>query len=298
MRHNKLYYLFNPRKGIHALRLKLSDRYAISCAFRERLGYDINWKNPQTFSEKLQWLKIYDRKPIYTKLVDKYEVKRIVAKKIGGEYIIPTLGVWENFSEINFDQLPNQFVLKCTHDSGSIVLCEDKRMFDYNKAKAILERGLRNNFFYNGREWPYKNVPPRIIAEEYMKNNDDSSLTDYKFYCFNGKPKFLYVSYGLADHSSAYINYVTLDWQKAPFRRPDFIEFEELPPKPIGFECMLNLAEVLSAGIPFLRVDFYEINNKIYFSELTFSPGSGYTPFIPQEYDRICGDFLQLPNTK
>lgn len=295
---NKLEYLKNPSMIIHALRCKFSDKYAISCAFREFLGYDIDWKNPKTFSEKLQWLKIYDRKPIYTKMVDKYESKKYVSEIIGDEYIIPTLGVWNSFDEIDFDALPNQFVLKCTHDSGSIAICEDKSTFDYATARDVLTRGLKNNFYKMGREWPYKNVPHRIIAEQYMKDGENDSLTDYKFYCFNGEPKFLYVSYGLAVHSTAFINYVTLDWKQAPFHRPDFMEMNALPPKPENFDLMLELSMKLSKEIPFVRVDFYEINKKVYFSELTFFPGSGMTPFEPAEWDKRCGDLLKLPSKK
>lgn len=295
MRNSYLYYLTHPTKVLHALRLKCSDKYALNIAFKKQFGYSINWKNPQTFSEKLQWLKIYDRNPIYTQYVDKYESKLIVADKIGEEYIIPTLGVYNSFDEINFDQLPNNFVLKCTHDSGSVVICEDKKKFDHVHAKNILTKGLSRNFYFQGREWPYKKVRPRIIAEQYMNDNENDSLTDYKFYCFNGEPKFLYVSYGLANHDTAFINYLTLCWEKTPFSRPDYKEFEKLPPKPCNFERMIKLAKKLSKGIPFLRVDFYEINKKVYFSELTFYPGSGFTPFVPSEWDRKVGELLKLP---
>lgn len=292
---SKLYYLLHPKEGMHALRLRLSDKYAITIAFRNFLGYDIDWKNPRTFSEKLQWLKLHDRKPIYTKMVDKYESKKYVSDLIGNEYIIPTLGIWNSYDEIDFDSLPNQFVLKCTHDSGSIVICEDKSTFDYAAAKDILTNGLKTDFYLMGREWPYKNVPHRIIAEKFMKDGNNESLTDYKFYCFNGEPKFLYVSYGLAVHSTAFINYVTLDWKQAPFHRPDFMEMSNLPPKPETFDLMIELAKKLSKGIPFLRVDFYEINKQVYYSELTFFPGGGMTPFEPQEWDLKCGELLQLP---
>lgn len=298
MKRNKLYYLFNPLVGWHALRMKLSDKYALSHSFRDHFGYDIDWKNPHSFSEKLQWLKLYDRNPLYKKMVDKYESKRYVSEIIGEEYIIPTLGVWKHFDDIDFNSLPDQFVLKCTHDSGSIAICEDKTTFDYESAKALLNRGLKNDFYKMGREWPYKNVPRRIIAEQYMKDGENSSLTDYKFYCFHGEPKFLYVSYGLAVHSTAYINYVTLDWKQAPFHRPDFLEMDYLPPKPDNFELMMELSRKLSQGIPFLRVDFYEINKKVYYSELTFFPGSGFTPFEPKEWDIKLGSWLQLPNKK
>lgn len=277
---------------------RVSDKRYIRYIWDEHMDYPFNLKNPKTFNEKLQWLKLYDRNPLYTKMVDKYESKRYVSGIIGEQYIIPTLGIWKHFDDIDFETLPNQFVLKCTHDSGSIAICEDKSTFDYDSAKELLERGLKNNFYKMGREWPYKNVPRRIIAEQYMKDGEKNSLTDYKFYCFNGEPKFLYVSYGLANHSTAYINYVTLDWRQAPFHRPDFLEMDDLPPRPANFELMVELSRKLSQGIPFLRVDFYEISKKVYYSELTFFPGSGLTPFEPQEWDLKIGGWLKLPKKK
>lgn len=298
MKHSCFYYFIHPCKLFHIIRSKFSDKYAINSAFKERFGYNIDWREPKTFSEKLQWLKIHDRRPIYTKMVDKYEVKSYVSEIIGTEYIIKTYGIYNSFDEIDFDSLPNKFVLKCTHDSGSIVICKDKSCFNYANARKILENGLKKNFYKQSREWPYKNVKPRILAEEYMQDKNNISLTDYKFYCFNGKPKFLYVSYGLADHDSANISYLTLDWQKAPFSRPDYKEFPELPPKPQNYDLMIKLATKLSKDITFLRVDFYEINNMIYFSELTFFPGGGYTPFEPHEWDEKCGNLLQLPIKK
>ena len=294
MKRSKFYYLTHPSVGIPALLCKISDRYAIEQQWKRCMDYPLNLDNPKTFSEKLQWLKLHDRKPLYTTLVDKYKVKEWVANKIGTEYIIPTLGIYKHFNEIDFDALPNQFVLKCTHDSGSIVICEDKQTFNVGHAENQLEQCLKRNFYYASREWPYKNVPRRIIAEPFMKDGDSPSLTDYKFYCFHGVPKFLYVSYGLAVHSTAFINYMTLDWKVAPFHRPDFMEFEEIPPKPQSFDEMIKLATVLSQDIPFVRVDFYEINHKPYFSELTFSPGDGLTAFEPFEWDCIIGDMLHI----
>lgn len=285
----------HPRRGVHALKLKLSDEYAITCAFREFMGYEMDWKNPTSFSQKLQWLKVHDRKPIYTKWVDKYESKKIVEERIGEEYVIPTLGVWNHFDEIDFDLLPNQFVLKCTHDSGSIVICNNKQDFKKEEAKIFIEKCLHTDYYATCREWPYKNVPRKIIAEKFMKDDVNPLLTDYKFYCFQGEPKFLYVSYGMSNHDSASLSYVTLDWKPAPFKRPDYLEYDILPPKPKTFDKMLDIAKCLSSDIPFVRVDLYEINGQPYFSEMTFFPGGGMTPFKPQEWDWKLGEYLQIP---
>lgn len=265
-----------------------------------------NLKRPKTFNEKLQWLKLYDRNPTYTQMVDKYEVRKYIAEKIGEEYLIPLYGVWEKVEDIDFDALPNQFVLKCTHDSGSVIICKDKAAFDEGEAIEKLSKALKKNAFYYGREWPYKNVKPRIIAEKYMEDtiveehvdymeNDQEGLTDYKFYCFDGKVEFLYVSIGLGgDHSKASISFITPDWKKAPFQRGDFKQIEGPINQPLHFDKMLCLAEHLSKNMPFIRVDFYEIQGKVYFSELTLYPCSGLMIFEPIEYDEIVGRMLHV----
>lgn len=272
----------------------LPDKIYLKILFYANLGYKLNLKNPKTYNEKLQWLKLYDRNPEHTKMVDKYEAKKYIAEKIGEEYIIPTIGVWDSVDDIEFDSLPEQFVLKSTHDSGMVVICRDKSQFNVEKAKQTLRKSFLRNYFLSGREWPYKNIKKRIIAEKFMSDGSEKGLNDYKFYCFNGKPEFAYISQGLEDHSTARINYMTLEWERAPFRRPDYKEFEELPDKPKKINEMLELAAKLSEGIKFLRVDFYEIEDKVYFGELTFFPGSGLTPFQPEEWDYKIGDCLNL----
>ena len=274
----------------------LPDKPFLKLMFYVRMNKRLSLKSPNTFNEKLQWLKLYDRKPIYTTMVDKYEAKKYVADNIGEEYIIPTLGVWDSFDEIDFDSLPNQFVLKCTHDSGGLVICRDKSALDMKVARKKITASLERNYYLHGREWPYKNVKHRILAEKYMESGNDQDLIDYKFYCFGGEPKFLYVSHGLSDHSTAHISYASLNWEKLPFKRNDFADFDELPPKPLNFDKMIELSKQLSANIPFLRVDFYEINNSIYFSELTFFPGSGFTSFNPEEWDYTLGSWISLPD--
>lgn len=273
----------------------LSDKAFTKMTYKACVGKKLDLKNPKSFNEKLQWLKLYNRKPAYSTLVDKFAVKEYVAKAIGEQYIIPTLGVWDHFDDIDFESLPEQFVLKCTHDSGSIVICRDKETFDKGAAKKKLEKKLKKSFYWAFREWPYKNVKPRIIAEKYMQDDVHPDLKDYKFYCFNGEPKFLYLSQGLSNHATAKISFVSLDWEKMPFHRTDFAEFEELPPKPANFDLMVEFCKKLAKDIPFLRVDFYDINGQLYFGELTFFPGAGLTPLKPEEWELKLGEWIELP---
>lgn len=275
---------------------RMSDETYLKLRYNCIMGKKLNLDNPVTYNEKLQWLKLYDRKPEYTKMVDKYEAKKYVADIIGEEYIILTLGVWDNVNDIDFDTLPNQFVLKCTHDSGGLVICKDKAELDIENAKNTLNHFLNRNFYSVHREWPYKDVKHRIIAEKYMEDESGKDLKDYKFFCFNGEPKLLYISEGLSDHSTAKISFADMDYNIAEFKRNDFKPFDELPKKPINFEKMKELAKVLSKDRAFIRVDFYEINKKIFFGELTFFPCSGYLPFDPEKYDKILGDWITLPN--
>ena len=272
------------------------DKIYLKLRFYVIMGKRLNLKNPKTYSEKLQWLKLYDRKPEYTKMVDKYEAKKFVADIIGEECTVPTYGVWDKFEDINFDDLPDKFVLKCTHDSGGLVICRDKSKLDIAKAKQKIERSLKKDYFITRREWPYKNVKPRIIAEKYLEDEYSKELSDYKFYCFNGEPKMLYVSRGLENHETARISFVTMDWKQAPLKRNDYESFEELPPKPQSFDLMVEYSRRLSKDIPFLRVDFYDVNGKLYFGELTFFPGAGFTALDPEEWDYTFGSWITLPD--
>lgn len=272
----------------------MSDETYLKIAFRSLMGKKLNLKNPQTFNEKLQWLKLHDRKPIYTTMVDKYEAKKYVAGIIGEQYIIPTLGIWNKFEDIDFDKLPNQFVLKCTHDSGGLVICRDKSKFDVQATKKKITRSLKRNYFWQGREWPYKDVKPRIIAEKYMEDMNTNDLKDYKFFCFDGEPKILFIATDRANPNEETkfdfydINYKHLDFTNG---HPNAIKE---PQKPIKFEEMVTLAGKLSQNIPLLRVDFYEISGKVYFGELTFSHWSGFVPFKPEEWDKILGAWIHL----
>lgn len=281
----------------------LSDKDYCTKAFRLVLGEDINWDNPQTFNQKLQWLKLYDRRPEFTIMVDKYRVRQYISEQLGDEYLIPLLGVYDNPEEIDFESLPQRFVLKCNHNSGKgMYICRDKKQLNPRKVKAELYKGLKENYYSINREYPYKNVPRKIIAETFMYDENsgdlDSGLIDYKFYCFNGIPKLLYVSQGLENHDTAKISFLNIDWTFADFGRSDYKAWETLPKKPQNYENMLEIAKKLSKGIPFLRVDLYEINNKIYFGELTFSPCAGMMPFVPRQADLEVGKLLDITHLK
>lgn len=259
------------------------------------MGKELDLDNPQTFNEKLQWLKLYDRKPEYTTMVDKYAVKKYVADIIGEEYIIPTLGVWNHFDEIDFDKLPNQFVLKCTHDSGGIVICKDKNKLDLKSAKKKIEKCLKRNYYWSSREWPYKNVKRRIIAEKYMTTSEMDDLPDYKIHCFNGEPKFILYCSERFSKTGTKEDFLDTNWSNLPFKRPGLKCSDKILEKPSRLNEMLELAKILSTNIPFLRCDFYEIKGKVYFGELTFFPASGLEAFEPEEWDYKLGDWLKLP---
>lgn len=283
-------FLFLDRKNI----IRINDELYLKMMYWIRLNKKLNLDNPKGFNEKLQWLKLYDRQEKYTKMVDKYEAKKYVSNIIGEEYIIPTIGIYENFDEINFDELPNKFVMKCTHDSGGIVICRDKKNFDINIAKKKINKCLKTNYYYPGREWPYKNVKPRIIIEKYMEEKNFTQLNDYKFMCFDGKVKCCFVcserdnkNEGLA------VTFFDENWEKMPFIR-HYRNSSKKIDKPKKFDLMVKLAEKLSKTIPFVRVDFYEIGGKVYFGELTFYPGSGFEEFKPDEWDEKIGDWITV----
>ena len=273
----------------------ISDEEYLKKQFKENTGKDLNLDDPRTFNEKLQWLKIYDRNPLYTILTDKYAVRDYIANKIGEEYLIPLFGVWERFEDIDFNKLPNEFVLKCNHDSGSVVLCKDKNNFNVESARKKLSNALNRNYYYESREWPYKNILPKIIAEKYMTDEFGYGLKDYKFFCFNGEPKFLYVGQGLTSDHSLKIEFYDMDWNKMPFYRTDYKRLGDVP-RPSCLEDMINIAKILSEGIPFVRIDLYNVYDKIYFSEFTFSPAGGHLPLEPDKYNDIIGSWVKLSN--
>lgn len=274
----------------------IPDYLYLKIIYRGYMNKSLCFDNPKSFNEKIQWLKINKRKPEYTKMVDKYEAKEYVQGIIGEKYIIPTIGVWNRFEEIDFDRLPKQFVLKCTHDSGGLFICKDKSNLDFLAARKKISRSLKNNFYYLNREWPYKNVVPRIIAEQYLEENDSNGgLTDYKFFCFHGKAQFLYVSRGLENHKTAQISFYDLAGNELPFYRSDYRTLGKLA-LPCNYDEMLFCANTLAQSIdsPFVRIDLYSINNNVYFSEITFSPCGGLLPFTPEIWDLELGKLIQL----
>lgn len=274
------------------------DRLFLKTKFRLCMGKRLNLKDPKTFSEKLQWLKLYDRRPEYTIMVDKVKAKEYVASKLGEEYIIPTLGVWDDPDKIDFDSLPNRFVLKCNHNSGlGMYICKDKSKMDVEKVKNGLRKGLAEDYFINNREWPYKNVPRRVFAEAYMED-EFGELRDYKFFCFDGEMKAMFIATdrGKGDHE------VKFDFFDDCFNHLPFTNghpnAEVIPAKPRMFDDMKALASTLSIGLPQVRIDFYEVGDKIYFGEMTFFHWSGVKQFEPEDWDYKFGEWIKIPNKK
>ena len=262
--------------------------------YRSEFGKELNLECPETYTEKLQWLKLYDHRPEYTLMVDKFAVKQYVAERIGEEYVIPLLGVWERIEDIDFASLPEKFVLKTTHDSGGLVICKDKKELDIQRAIKKLTYFLNRRYYDYNREWPYKNVKPRIIAEQYMEDSTYKELRDYKFFTFGGVPKVLYIAQGRGKGEPTVADFFDMDFNHLPFTI-DHDTAEVPPEKPQNFELMKKLAAKLSEGTPQLRVDFYEVDGRVYFGEMTFFHCSGLAPFHPKEWDRIFGDWVTLP---
>ena len=271
----------------------LPDKIYLNLLYQVRTGRKMDWKNPKSFNEKLNWLKLYDRRPEYVKMADKYEVREYIKEKLGEEYLIPILGVWDSVEEIDFSKLPEQFVLKCTHDSASVVICKDKQQFDKDAAIQKLQHSLGINYFYPSREWPYKEITPRIIAEQYMVDESHTELKDYKIYNFHGKPELIQVDFGRFTHHER--NLYTTEWEYID----EQIEYPKNPKiqiaKPDNLEEMLDCAKKLSEGIPSVRTDFYSINGKTYFGEITFYQEGGFAKFEHESYALKLGDLIQLP---
>ena len=266
----------------------------LSLVYKYKIGRKIYWDNVETFNEKLQWLKLNNKNPNYIKMVDKYEVKKYIADLIGEEYIIPTLGVYNRFKDIDFEKLPNQFVIKCTHDSGGVFVCKDKNQIDKKQAMIKIEESLHRNYYYRSREWSYKNIKPRIIVEKYLEDVNCENLMDYKLFCFNGKAKMILVCSNRSGNQKNTDFYDT-DWNLLPFTREKHVNNPNGIKRPENLSEMVQIAEKLSHKIPFVRVDLYEIEGRIYFGELTFYPSGGFEGFLPKEYDKVLGDMLELP---
>lgn len=260
-----------------------------------RLNYFINWNHPKTFNEKLQWLKLYYRDPVWITMVDKFLVKDYVKSIIGSDYIIPTLGVWDSYDKIDFSVLPDQFVLKCNHNSGGIVICKDKTQLDLHKTSKIINQSLAQDYFFYEREWPYKSVNRKIVAEELLVPDDGEDLKDYKFFCFNGQVKCFKID--LDRYTAHRANYYDRECNLLGFGEKYYPPLSNREVKmPSNINIMISLAEKLSRNIPFVRVDFYNVDGKIYFGEMTFFPSGGTCPYTSYSADLLLGSWLDLPN--
>lgn len=296
-------YRKNPRMiwcslGNHHLLNWMPDAWYIKLIFRAHMGRKLDLKNPRTFGEKLQWIKLYDRKPEYTQMVDKYTVRSYISEKIGAQYLIPLLGVWDDPHDIDFSKLPDRFVLKCTHDSGSVRICKDKKTFQTQEAVDHLARCLKRGTYWPTREWPYKYVKPRVIAEQYMEDESGEGLRDYKVMCFHGEPKLIQLHLGRYSHHTQ--DFYDPNWQKTKISqsRIGMPTSNIDSPKPDCLKEMLEKSAQLSQGIPHLRVDWYCIRGKLYFRELTFFTGSGFEVFDDDSDDLLLGSWIHLPDKK
>ena len=291
---NKVFYLLShPRAATNTLLVhfgkKIPDKRYLSMLYFINFGKKPNLDTPRSFSEKMNWLKLHDRRNIYTTMADKYAAKAFVAERIGSEFVVKNYGVYDRWEDIDFNLLPNQFVIKGTHDSGGAFVCKDKSTFDFNKVEQRIKHNLRINYFYPLREWPYKNIKPRIIVDQLLDEHSGHELRDYKFWCFNGKPTYMYIT-----NKGKVIkeNFYDMDFNPVSINHG----FERTIPeyeKPSNFDKMKELATQLSAGIPFVRVDFFNVDGKIYFGEFTFYDWGGMRPFR-NDWDEKIGQHIQL----
>lgn len=285
----KLLYLKIYHTGIFNV---IPDRFFVPFQYKMATGQRLNLNDVSTFNEKIQWMKLFDKNPAYPIIVDKYKVRRYVSERIGGEYLIPLLGHWNSLDEINIDILPEQFVIKCNHDSGGISICQDKRKYDWNSEKRRLSIHVHQNHYYLSREWAYKEVKPCIIAEKYMKDDKTGELRDYKFFCFNGEPKYVQVDFNrFVDHKR---NIYDINWNFVNLTIKCQNDSSRIIEKPEEFETMIKVAKELSMGLPQVRVDLYSVNGKVYFGELTLYHGSGFEKFTPDEYGQEFGSYIDL----
>lgn len=278
----------------------MPDKFYLSVLWKGVMGYEIDWKDPKTFNEKLQWLKLYDRKPEYTRMVDKYRAKQWVADKIGEQYVIPTLAVYNSVDEIDLDKLPDQFVLKCNHDSGGVVICKDKASFDLEAAKSKLNKCLRHNFYWDTREWPYKNIERCVFAELFLDPSPNAhELFDYKFYCFNGEPKLFYITSDKGGYLPTKEDFFDLNGNHLGVQDKQFLNNTvKTPDLPTRLDDMVRICRILAKDKAHLRVDFYEICGRVYCGELTFYENGGFCVFEPEEWNRRMGDWIILPEVK
>lgn len=289
-------FLIDSVRGKHN---SMPDEEYIKRMFKARMGRELDLANPKTLNEKLQWLKLYYRKPEYTVMVDKYKVRQYIAEKLGEEYLIPIVGVWNNPDDIDFDALPDKFVLKCNHNSGlGMCICKDKSKLDVEKVKEGLRKGIKQDYFLSGREWPYKDVERKIICEQFMQDDDSEGLTDYKFFCFGGKADCVMVCLDRATGDTKFY-FFDRAWNLLRYN----IRGKNAPegftvPKPDNMDEMFDIAEKLSEGLPFSRIDLYSVGGKIYFGEITFFPDNGFDPNLLSETDNYWGQMLDIKRLK
>lgn len=274
--------------------IRLSDKTKIKLEYKKEIKKKLDLNNPQLFNEKIQWLKLYDHNELYTTMVDKNDAKEYVGNIIGKEYIIPTLGLYDRFDDIDFEKLPDKFVIKCTHDSGSVIVCKDKNNFNIEDARKKINKMMKRNYYLQHREWPYKNVKHRIIIEKFIVEENEL-LKDYKFFCFNGEPYIMYISEGLENHETARMSFFDMNFNLTDCKRADYKLLDYMPKKPVNFDKMKEFSKILSKNIPHVRVDFYEIGNKLYFGELTFYTCCGCIPFEDEKWNIELGKKLELP---
>lgn len=273
---------------------KISDERFLKKVFKLLVGYDLDLNNPSSFNEKIQWLKLHDKNPLYTKLVDKHLAKEYIAKIIGEEFIVPTLGVWDSPGEIDYDTLPEKFVLKCNHNSKvGLCICKDKNKLDIKRTNKNLTKGLTQNYYIYNKEYAYKDVPKKILAEKLLEEEGTNEIPDYKFMVFNGKVRCSFVCNERFSADGLKVTFFDENWEVMPFER-HYPRSKNPIPKPVNYNLMVEMAEKLAKGIRFVRVDFYEVNGKVYFGEMTFYPGSGFEEFTPREWDFRMGDWLEL----
>ena len=283
-------FLINSHLGLYRT---MPDEAYLKRIYRIHLSKQLDLDSPKSFNEKLQWLKLHDHNPAYQQMADKAEVKSYVAERIGEEYIIPTLGVYDCFDAIDFSVMPEKFVLKCTHDSGGLVICRDKSRFDQQHAEKTINHYLKRDYYSCWREWPYKDLPHRIIAEKYIEA-EKGDLADYKIHCFNGEPRIILVCQDRFSESGLKEDFFNEHWEHLDVRRPDHPNSDKEIEKPAQLEKMLELARCLSKDLPFVRIDLYLVKDRILFSEITFFPAGGLSPFVPDKWDRIFGDMLDI----
>ena len=271
----------------------------LSEKYKKAFGHEINWDNPQDLNEKIQWLQVYSDTSEWSRLTDKYLCREFIREKGYENLLVKFLGVYHSAEEINYDALPEKFVLKCNHDSGTgMCICTDKSKLDYSSVRKGLNEGLKSDYYPISREWPYKNVKRKVFAEQYMKQEDSSDLTDYKWFCFNGKPLYCQVIRNRSSKET--IDFFDTEWNHQSFIgfNPRAVHAENCPSCPKNLSLMIELATSLSRDLPFSRVDLYEINGNVYFGEITFFPAGGFGAFRPKKMDRVFGQYLVLPKLK